>query len=172
MLLAWFFSVTGRFVHVESSTYIPIHPSYRCEWWDRCLECKSSKYLTHYNWCTEATAEMWNLLMIFHLWSGRYLRVQEKHGQIVLVSRYHWTHVEQTRKISASTQTQFCCVHLTHWGTFCQGCPAGYFKDGEGDLDWISVLETWIFPMRFKVYLSGDNWMYPGPSVPLWEIPI
>eukprot|EP00438_Fugacium_kawagutii_P003051 Skav229454 [mRNA] locus=scaffold397:312250:318842:+ [translate_table: standard] len=26
----------------------------KCEWWDRCLECKASKYLTHYNWCTTA----------------------------------------------------------------------------------------------------------------------
>lgn len=26
----------------------------KCEWWDRCLECKAFKYLTHYNWCTKA----------------------------------------------------------------------------------------------------------------------
>ena len=25
----------------------------RCEWWDRYLECKDSKYLTHYKWCTK-----------------------------------------------------------------------------------------------------------------------
>eukprot|EP00435_Cladocopium_sp_Y103_P027181 s1502_g6.t1 len=26
----------------------------KCEWWDQCLECKASKYLTHYKWCTKA----------------------------------------------------------------------------------------------------------------------
>lgn len=117
LLLSWTFSVTlkisacGIFtIHPNPAQSIPAtRQKTRCEWWDRCLECKSSKYLTHYNWCTEATAG----IKSFCLWSGRYLGQVENNKLVKVYIGFKVSLNDMLNKhsVSRSTHAYFSEIH-------------------------------------------------------------
>lgn len=93
--------------------------------------------------------------MIFRLWSGRYL------GQ---VEKTYWSNCigfkVSLNKCWTNTLSQDRLMHIFAASmenllgsvlNVCQGCPAGYFKDGEGDL----VIFKTFFPNAFW-YLSSS----------------
>ena len=89
-----------RLVHVESPPYIPIQPNPSrlpvkrpgvnggIDAWN----ASPPNILLTTTGAQRRLLECGFLLMIFRLWSGRYLgQVEKQLGQSVLVSRYHWT---------------------------------------------------------------------------------
>ncbi|CAE7768210.1 Pcsk5, partial [Symbiodinium pilosum] len=90
----------------------------KCDWWDSCQECKASRYLTHYHWCTEECPD------------GFYEEGDGEVGRLCL-------QCPETCNLCESPAHCIECKNSTYLtpGHQCKGdCPAGFFHEGIWDV--------------------------------------